>query len=295
MTKLNIALEWFLNPDHLPMIAGIKTGAYAKAGLDVNMTAPDDHYDGFHALEKGEIDLHTNEPLHLFEHYAPNLRALGCFFATDGGILMRKSSMHKLQSGETIKICTPSAAPKTNKIGFEILRRYAKTQNIELNSSKVEFIEMDFHHIDNLQNNAQLDGAWLCFYNFEGVEAKHKGLEFVFIDQNNTPYANFSALEFITTEQILIEKKDAIKTFIEITSQMVTFCQNNPDKAKAIYYDYSGEEQSALMDAIIDDTLPRLISPISADSARWQKVREMLAQLDIVALSDEEYKGIFAH
>jgi putative hydroxymethylpyrimidine transport system substrate-binding protein len=28
MTKLKIALEWFLNPDHLPMIAGIESGKY---------------------------------------------------------------------------------------------------------------------------------------------------------------------------------------------------------------------------------------------------------------------------
>ncbi|MDO4897480.1 MAG: hypothetical protein Q3971_08980, partial [Moraxella sp.] len=63
MTTLNITLEWFLNPDHLPMIAGIQTGAYANAGLTVNMTAPDDHYDGFDELQKGNIDIHVNEPL----------------------------------------------------------------------------------------------------------------------------------------------------------------------------------------------------------------------------------------
>lgn len=47
------------------------------------------------------------------------------------------------------------------------------------------------------------------------------------------------------------------------------------------------------MDAIIDDTLPRLISPIRADKQRWQAVREMLAEIDIVALSDDDYAGIF--
>ena len=28
--KLSIALEWFLNPDHLPIIAGIQTGKYKE-------------------------------------------------------------------------------------------------------------------------------------------------------------------------------------------------------------------------------------------------------------------------
>lgn len=293
MTDIHITLEWFLNPDHLPMIAGIVTGEYAKADLNVTIKAPDDHYDGFSALDDGSIDIHVNEPRHLFEHYAPNLRSLGCFFETDGGVLMRQSSMAKLQTGEKIQICTPVAEPKTNKIGFEILKRYAKTQGVDLRVDKVAFVEMGFQHIENLQNNLQLDGAWLCFYNFEAIEAKYKGLDFNFIDQQKSPYANFSALEFITTDKILADKEQVLVKFIDITSRMVSLCQNNPNQAKAIYYEYSGEEKTALMDAIIDDTLPRLISPIRADKQRWQAVREMLAELDIVALSDDDYAGIF--
>jgi ABC-type nitrate/sulfonate/bicarbonate transport system substrate-binding protein len=31
--QLQLGLEWFLNPDHLPMIAGIELGWYREAGL----------------------------------------------------------------------------------------------------------------------------------------------------------------------------------------------------------------------------------------------------------------------
>ncbi len=82
-TKLTLTLEWFLNPDHLPFIAGVTTGAYEQAGLDITIIEPDDHYDGFAELQNQSIDLHVNEPIHLFEHYVPNLRALGCFFELD--------------------------------------------------------------------------------------------------------------------------------------------------------------------------------------------------------------------
>ncbi len=68
-------------------------------------------------------------------------------------------------------------------------------------------MQKDFYHIKNLQEDPSLDGAWLCFYNFEGVEATHEGLDFTFIDQHLSPYPNFSALEILTTEEIYQREK----------------------------------------------------------------------------------------
>ncbi len=292
-TKLTLTLEWFLNPDHLPFIAGIATGAYKQSGLDITIIEPDDHYDGFAELQHQSIDLHINEPIHLFEHYAPNLRALGCFFETDGGILMRQSSMDKLKNNQPIRICTPAAEDKTNRIGFEILARYAKKNNFTIRRENVSFVSKDFYHIKNLQEDPSLDGAWLCFYNFEGIEALHEGLDFVFIDQHLAPYPNFSALEILTTDEIYTEKKEAIDTFIKVSNDMVIFCQNEPASARSIYYDYSKTEADALMNSIIADTLGRFIAPIKPSANKWQALREMLAEIDIVTLTDEEYQSLW--
>lgn len=38
--KLTLALEWFLNPDHLPLIAGIELGWYSHAGLELKLVPP---------------------------------------------------------------------------------------------------------------------------------------------------------------------------------------------------------------------------------------------------------------
>ena len=296
LTKLTLTLEWFLNPDHLPFIAGIHTGAYAKAGLDIKMIEPTEHYDGFAELQAGNIDLHVNEPIHLFEHYFEDLKALGCFFVTDGGVLMKQSSMAKLRQNQPIRITTPAANPITNKIGFEILSRYAKQNGFELDIDNVSFIETDFQHLENLQkgdDNGDFDGAWLCFYNFEGIEAKHIGLDYTFIDQHLSPYPNFSALELMTTHSIWQEKSDALKQFVKITTEMGQLCINNPEQAREIYYSYADATPSALMDDIINDTLKRLVTPIKPDAERWSALREMLAKLDIAALSDAHYAKLW--
>lgn len=101
---IKIALEWFLNPDHLPMIAGVVTGKYKEAGIDLEIIEPTEHYDGFDDLQKGNIDIHCNEPLHLFEHYFKGLKSLGCFFETRGGVMIRANSVEKLKIIKRLKL-----------------------------------------------------------------------------------------------------------------------------------------------------------------------------------------------
>lgn len=295
-TPLTLTLEWFLNPDHLPFIAGIYTGAYANAGLDITMIEPTEHYDGFAELQAGNIDMHVNEPIHLFEHYFTDLKALGCFFVTDGGVMIKQSSLDKLHQNQPIRITTPAANPITNKIGFEILSRYATQNGFVLDAANVSFVETDFQHLENLQKGddaGDFDGAWLCFYNFEGIEANHIGLDYTFIDQHLSPYPNFSALELMTTHRIWADKKEAMQQFVKVSTQMSQLCTSQPEKAREIYYGYTGETPSALMDDIINDTLKRLIAPIQPDSERWSKLREMLTDLNIANISDTDYAKLW--
>ena len=291
--KIKIALEWFLNPDHLPMIAGIESGKYKEAGLDVEIIQPTEHYDGFADLQAGNIDIHCNEPLHLYEHYFDGLKSLGCFFETRGGVMIRADRIEKLKTNQKIKITTPASNPTTNKIGFEILKRYAEKNNFSIDRENVEFVEKDFWHITNMKNDESFDGAWLCFYNFEGVEAEMEGFENLFIDQFESPYPNFSALEFMSTQKTLDKKGNELCTFIEITNEMVDYINAEPEEAAKLYYDYSNEEKSPLMDKIIEDTLTRFEKDIKPDAKRWEQLYSFLEELDVVKLSDEQYQQIW--
>ncbi|MEA3352980.1 MAG: ABC transporter substrate-binding protein [Campylobacterota bacterium] len=293
MTILKIALEWFLNPDHLPMIAGVVSGEYSKAGVDLHIIAPNEHYDGFDQLKSGEIDIHCNEPLHLFEHHFDGLKSMGCFFETRGGVMIRSDRVEKLRSNQAIKITTPASNDVTNKIGFEILKRYALKEGFELSRENVTFVETDFWHLNNMKKDNTFDGAWLCFYNFEGIEAEFENFENLFIDQHLSPYPNFSALEFMTTDDIIKDKGEALCKFIEVTNDMSKYCQENIEDAKKMFYEYSGEESSELMDKIIEDTIPRFETNIKADDKRWFELNKFLEELELVKLSDEQYSKIW--
>ena len=291
--KIKVSLEWFLNPDHLPMVAGVFSGKYKEAGLDVEIIEPKEHYDGFEELKAGTIDIHTNEPLHLFEHYFDGIKSLGCFFETRGGVMMRADRVEKLRANGKIKITTPASNPVTNKIGFEIIKRYADKNGFVIDRENVEFVETDFWHINNMKNDESFDGAWLCFYNFEGVEAEMEGFLNLFIDQFESPYPNFSALEFMTTQATMDEKGEAICKFIEVTNAMATYAQNHTVEVTSMYYDYTKSEKSTLMDKIIEDTIPRLQTNTKADPQKWRELYNFLEELEVVKLTDAEYDSIW--
>jgi ABC-type nitrate/sulfonate/bicarbonate transport system substrate-binding protein len=293
MQKLRVSLEWFLNPDHLPMVLGIVLGKYKEHGIDVELIEPTDHYDGFRDLVDNKIDIHINEPLHLFEHYFDGIKSLGCYFETDGGVMIRESSIDKLKSDKQIKITTPASNSVTNKIGFEVLKRYAKKEGFNISKDNVEFIENDFYHIDNMLKDDSLDGAWLCFYNFEGIEAEHRDFKNLFINQHNSPYPNFSALEMMSTEQILDTKEELISKFVIITNDMVKYAKNNPIESSKIYYEYSKNDKNAIMDNIIIDSIDRFISPLNSSEDKWYELYKFLEELEIISIDISKYSKIF--
>lgn len=291
--KIKLALEWFVNPDHLPMIAGVVTGKYKEAGLDVEIIQPEEHYDGFEDLKTGAIDIHCNEPLHLFEHHFDGLKSLGCFFETRGGVMIREDRVEKLKANGKIKITTPASNPVTNKIGFEIIKRYAEKNDFIIDRDNVEFVETDFWHIKNMKKDESFDGAWLCFSNFEVIEAEMEGFKNLFIDQFESPYPNFSALEFMSTQAIIDEKGEGICKFLEVTNEMAKYVQTHSVEANKIYYDYTKEENSKLMDKIIEDTIPRFETDVKADSKRWKELYNFLEELKLVKLNEQEYAKIW--
>jgi len=284
--KLQLGLEWFLNPDHLPMIAGIELGWYRDAGLELELVAPDDHYDGLAATVAGEIAFSCNEPLHMVDAPRPGLAALGCFFETDGGILLHRQAGERLLQGGHVRLASPVAGGVTDAIAIEILSRWSTQQGADFSPSQVSIESAGFAHLENLQ--AGYDGAWLCFANFEGVEARLAGLDVAFIDSAQVGLQNFSALELFTGLAFLRQHRGVVARVCELVGRGAALCRDDPAHAARLWYLHTGEPASDLMDAIIADTCPRLVGPLLRDGSRW---RPMWAQFDAMGLARVDRAG----
>ena len=93
-TTIKLGLEWFLNPDHLPLVVALREGYFADAGLDVQLIAPADHWEAEEEILAGRLDVAVTETLHLAQDAAKGKPVMGFsrFLHTDGEPPTRKPS-----------------------------------------------------------------------------------------------------------------------------------------------------------------------------------------------------------
>jgi ABC-type nitrate/sulfonate/bicarbonate transport system substrate-binding protein len=291
--KLKIAFEWFLNPDHLPFLVGIHKGYFEKYGLELELIVPDEHYDGLDELIAGNIQFATNEPLHLIEQFDEKFLSLGTYFETKGGVLLKKETYDKVKNGEKITITTPVSNEVTNTIGYEIIRRYFAKDGIEVAKENVYFEDNGFEHIKYMKEGA--DGGWLYFYNFEGIEAQHEGMDLLYLDAQTSGFANFSALDLFVNKDFYHMNTEVCESFDKAVKESITYMNENPDGAMEVYYNHTKEEKSALMDDILKATLECFDDSYSSNYAQSQPILEFFREIGITTLDDERFKTAFLH
>ena len=139
--KIKLALEWFINPDHLPFIVGLDKKLYKKNNIELEIIEPEGHYDGFKELAANNIQFATNEPLHLVEKYQENICSFGNFFETNGGIIFTTKGYENLINNKKVKITSPVSNPVTDKIAKDIIQRHLKKIRKANKNIKIEVTE----------------------------------------------------------------------------------------------------------------------------------------------------------
>ena len=289
--KLKLAIEWFLNPDHLPFIIGMKEGIFQNKGIELELIVPTEHYDGLDELIKGNIQFATNEPLHLIEQFDESFLTLGSYFETKGGVLLKKSSYDKLKNGENITVTTPVSNDKTNTIGFEIIRRFYAKENVTVQRNQVEFIANGFEHIKHMKEGA--DAGWLYFYNFEGIEAQHEDMEVIYLDAQTVGFANFSALDLFVNKSYYHDNTQSCETFADALKASITWISENPENAMQHYYDYTKEEKSPLMDDILRATMDCFHNNFSSVAIEEKPILDFFTEIGITQLPYSDFEKAF--
>lgn len=268
---VRIALEWYLNPDHLPLLHA-QAQARRDGVLNIELVVPDDHYDGFVALAAGDVEAVVNEPLHLIEKHEEEvaLQSLGTFFHTDGGVLITHDAQAKLKAGGAIRVASPVSNPVTDGLCQNILIGWMRKQSVTVKPEQISVYEAGFDHIDNLQNGA--DAAWLAFANIEGVHAKLLGLPVDLCRTSDGDVPGFSALELIVDRNADTATQGNLKTLVQYVDKAVAELKANPKAALDLWYSASNEAPSDLTQAMVDDTLTRFVAPVKADATRWQPI-----------------------
>lgn len=262
-SKLRLSLEWFTNPDHMPLIVAKKVGFFAQHGLDVEIIEPDDHFDPLKKIQSGELDVAVTESIHLAQDRAKGEPVLGFgrFLHTDGGVMFLESSgikrprdMCQLREGGRKTRVQYPGAPGLG--GLAIVKTMAEADGGSCDiETMLEPVNEGFFHTNALKDG-KADVATLVFYNFEIVEANHLGLNASFFSLKHWGVPDFCQLVFITTKDHFAAKKDELRRLNMATRKATDWIKMHTSKAKQIYNEWTSSNSSDVMnEAILDSTL----------------------------------------
>jgi putative hydroxymethylpyrimidine transport system substrate-binding protein len=275
--KMTLILDWFVNPDHGPIIVAKEKGYFAEEGLDVDIVAPADPADPPKMVAAGKADLAVAyEPqLHLQIHEGLPLRRVGTLVATPLTCLL------VLKDGPIHSI----ADLKGKKVGFSVagveealLTAILKPHQLTL--SDIELVNVNFSLSPSLMSK-QVDAVMGAYRNFELNQMAIEGVpgRCFYIEEEGVP--PFDELIYVANAETMDKAK--ISRFLAATEKAAQFIVNHPDESWKIFSGTAAELQDELNAKAWTDTIPRFaMSPAALDVGRYARFEAFLKDAGLV-------------
>ncbi len=274
---LTVLLDWFINPDHGPLIVAEKNGYFAEAGLEVKMIEPADPNDPpkLVAAGKAEIAISYQPQVHIQAAEGLPLVRIGTLVATPLNTLL------VLDESPIRSI----ADLKGRKVGFSVggfedamLRAMLAPHGLSLDD--LTLINVNFSLSPSLLSG-QVDAVIGAYRNFElnqlAIEG-HKGRAFYVEEEGVPPY---DELVIIANRAQLDDPR--LKAFVGAVERAVQFLVNHPDEAWDLFKSYKDGLDDELNRRAWRDTLPRFaLRPAALDRGRYRAFAAFLKDQGVI-------------
>ena len=276
--KLTIGLDWFINPDHAPLIIAQKRNFFKDVGLEVEMIEPADPNDPPKLVAAGKLDLAIS--------YQPQLH-----IQVDQGLPVVRvgtlvsvplNSLVVLKDGPIKSI----ADLKGKKVGFSVggfeeALLSGMLQKYNLKMSDVELININFSLSPSLIAK-KVDAVIGAFRNFELNQMNivgQPGTAF-YPEENGVPH--YEELIYIINKND--KGKKVYKDFLDAVQKATIFIINNPEKSWELFYKYKKGLNDELNKRAFKDTIPRFsIRPRAIDKSSYKNFQKFLFKKGIIS------------
>ena len=275
--KMTILLDWFINPDHGPIIVAQEKGYFADHDLEVEIIAPADPSDPPKLVAAGQAELAISyQPqLHLQIHEGLPLQRVGTLVATPLNCLLALAD-GPIQSPADLagKKVGFSVGGVEEAVLGSILRHHG------LSLDDVELVNVNWSLSPSLMSG-QVDAVIGAYRNFELNQMEIEGVEgnCFFVEEEGLP--PYDELIYVANTDTM--DKDMIARFLAATEKATQFIVNHPKDSWEIFAGTSAELQDELNAKAWVDTLPRFaLRPTAMDAGRYAAFEAFLNEAGLI-------------
>lgn len=275
--EMTLLLDWFINPDHGPIIVAQEKGYFAEQGLEVEIIAPADPSDPPKLVAAGQADLAVSyQPqLHLQIHEGLPLQRVGTLVATPLNCLLALAD-GPIQSPADLagKKVGFSVGGVEEAVLGSILRHH------DLSLDDVELVNVNWSLSPALMAG-QVDAVIGAYRNFELNQMEIEGIEgnCFYVEEEGLPA--YDELIYVANTETM--DKDMIARFLAATEKATQFIVNHPKESWTVFSGTSAELQDELNAKAWVDTLPRFaLRPAALDAGRYAAFEAFLNEAGLI-------------
>ncbi len=269
--RLTLVLDWFVNPDHGPVIIAREKGYFSEQGLEVEIVPPADPSDPPKIVAAGgaELAISYQPQLHLQVAEGLPLVRVGTLVATPLNCLL------VLEDGPIRSI----ADLRGRKVGFSVagveealLSAILRPHGLGMDD--IDLVNVNWSLSPSLMSG-QVDAVIGAFRNFELNQMEIEGVPgrcFYLEEEGLPPY---DELIYVANRDSM--NRDLVARFLAATEKATQFIVNHPQESWEIFSATSRELQDELNRRAWVDTLPRFaLRPAAFDAGRYAGMEAFL-------------------
>ena len=269
--QLTLVLDWFLNPDHAPIVIAQERGYFADAGLKVDWQEPADPNNPPKLVAAGKADVAVSyQPnLHMQVDEGLPLTRIGTLVATP------LNTVIALEDGPIDELGDLAGKTVGYSVGgFEETMLKVMLRDAGVDPGSVELVNVNFALSQSLLSG-RVDAIVGGFRNFEVNQLDLEGASArVFYPEAHGVPA-YDELIFIAHRDRM--DRDKLRRFLDAVERGTHYLINHPEKSWEIFREGRPDVQNALNRRAFPDTVPRFaLRPAALDRARYQRFAAFL-------------------
>lgn len=271
---VTLLLDWFINPDHAPVIVADARGDFARAGLDVRIVAPADPNDPprLVAARRGDIGIFYQKNLHLAVDQGLPLARVGTLVSTP------LATLTVLRDGPIRQI----ADLRGRRVGFSVAGFEEVVLGTMLESAGLRLADVRLVNVNFALSSALMSGQ------VDAILGGYRNFELHQLDIEGRPGRAFFPEQHglpLYDELIYIAHRDrardpVLRRFLDATEAATAFLVNNPEEAWRMFIAGPRRElDNELNRRAWGSTLTRFAhAPAALDRNRYERMARFLAE-----------------